>query len=84
MYFVVVYIITSYLTKHSSNFFQEFTTMSKITNMKKLIEYQYVFRSDFKVREEFNDGIQKIISYIKDELQNSIEKNIVGKTKKEK
>ena len=40
--------------------------------MKKVIEYQYVFRSDFKVRQEVNDGIQTSISYIKDELQISI------------
>ena len=53
--------------------------MSKITHMKKVIEYQYVFRSDFKVRQKGNDGIQTNISYIKDELQNSIEKNILGK-----
>ena len=50
--------------------------------MKKVIEYHYVFRSDFKVRQEVNDGIQTSISYIKDEIQNSIENNILGKTKK--
>ena len=53
-----VYIRTSHMKKHSSNFFQEFTTMSKITHMKKVIEDRYVFRSDFKVRQEFNDGIK--------------------------
>ena len=52
--------------------------------MKKVIENQYVFRGDFKVRQEVNDEIQTSISYIKDELQNSIENNILGKTKKEK
>ena len=52
--------------------------------MKKVIEDQYVFRSDFKVRQEFIDEIQTIISYIKDELQNSIETNILGKTRKGK
>ena len=50
--------------------------------MKKVIEYQYVFKSDFKVREEVNYGTQRSISYIKDELQNSIEKSILGKPKK--
>ena len=52
--------------------------------MKKFIEDQYVFRSDFKVRQEVNDEIKRSISYIKDELQNSIENNILGKTRKEK
>ena len=42
--------------------------------MKKVIEYQYVFRIHFKVRQEVNDEIQISISYIKDELQISIEK----------
>ena len=51
----VVYIRTSHQTKHSSNSFQEFTTMSKITHMKKMIKYQYVFRRDLKVRQEVND-----------------------------
>ena len=77
--FFVVYIRTSHLTKYSSKYFQEFTTMSKITNMKKLIEDQYVLRSYFKVRQEVNDGLQRIIFYIKDALQNSIEKNLLGK-----
>ena len=58
--------------------------MSKITHMKKEIEDQYVFRNDFKVGQEVNNGIQTSISYIKDDLQNSIENNILGKTKKEK
>ena len=80
----VVYIRTSHMTKHSSNYFQEFTTMSKITHMKKLIEEQYVFRRYFKVRQEVNDEIKTSIYYIKVELQNSIENNILGKTRKEK
>ena len=63
-------------------FFQDFTTMSKITHMKKVIVDQYVFRSDFKVRQDVNDGIQTNISYIKDELQNYIENIILVKTKK--
>ena len=52
--------------------------------MKKVIENQYVFRGDFKVRQEVNDEIQTSISYIKYELQNYIENNIIGKTIKEK
>ena len=52
--------------------------------MKKVIEDQYIFRRELKVRKEVNDEIQTIISYIKYELQNSIENHILGKTKKEK
>ena len=52
--------------------------------MKKVIEDQYVFRSDFKVRQEVNDEIQTIIFYIKYKLQNYIENNILGKARKEK
>ena len=80
----VLYIRKGHSTEHSSNFFQYFTTMSKITHMKKLIEDQYVLRSYFKVRQEVNDGLQRIIFYIKDALQNSIENNILSKTIKEK
>ena len=47
--------------------------------MKKVIENQYVFRGYFKVRQEVNDEIQTSISYIKYELKNSTEKNILGK-----
>ena len=79
-----VYIRTSHLTKHSSNFFQKFSTMSKITHMKKVIEYRYVFRRYFKVRQEVNDEIKTSISYIKYELQISIENNVYGKTIREK
>ena len=50
--------------------------------MKKAIEDNYVFRSDFKIIQEFNDGIKTRISFIKDELQNFIENNILGKTRK--
>ena len=46
--------------------------MSKITHMKKVIENQYVFRSEFNVRQEVNDGIKTSISYINDDLQNFI------------
>ena len=51
--------------------------------MKKVIEDQHVFRSEFMVRQEVNDGIQKILSYIKDKVQNSIEDNILGLKKRE-
>ena len=80
----VIYIRTTHLTKHSSNCFQELKTMSKTTHVKKVIEYRYVFRSEFKVRIEVNDGIQTSISHIKDELQNSTEKNVIDKTRNEK
>ena len=50
--------------------------------MKKITETRYVFRSEFKVIQEVNDEIQTSISYIKDELQNSIENNILGKRKR--
>ena len=36
-----------------------------------------MFRNEVMVRQEFNDGIQRSISYIKDELQNSIENNLL-------
>ena len=49
--------------------------------MKKLIGDQYVFRRYFWVRQEVNDEIQTIISYIKDELQIFIENNINDKKK---
>ena len=52
--------------------------------MKKVIEDQYVFRRYFKVIQKVNDAIQTSISYIKDELQNFIEKNMIGKTRTEK
>ena len=51
------YIKTSHFKKHSSNFFQEFTTISEITHMKKVIVDQYVFRRYFKFIKEINDEI---------------------------
>ena len=76
----VVYIRTSHL-KNIVLIFQELTIMPKTTHMKKVIEDHYVFRSDFKVRQEVNNGIKTSIYYIKDELQNPIEKNILGKAR---
>ena len=52
--------------------------------MKKETEDQYVFRIYFKVKQEGNDEIQTSISYIKYQLQISIENNIIGKTGKGK
>ena len=52
--------------------------------MKKVIEDQYVFRRDFKVRQIVNDEIKTSISSIKDQLQNPIERNIIDKTSNEK
>ena len=61
----VVYIRTSHLTKYSSIYFQEFTTMSKINHMKKVIEYMNVLRKDFRVRQEVIDRIQKVFLFLK-------------------
>ena len=80
----VAYIRTRHRTKHTTNFFKEFTTMSRITHTKKVIEDQYVFRSNFKARQEVNDEIKTSDSYIKDEHQISIENNIIGEKRKEK
>ena len=52
--------------------------------MKKLIEDQNVFKNEVMVGQEVNDGIQRILSYIKDELQNSIENNLLEPIKKGK
>ena len=53
--------------------------MSKINNMKKVIEDLDVFRSDFRVRQEVSDEIQTSIYFIKYKLQTSIENNIACK-----
>ena len=57
--------------------------MSKINQTKKVIEDLNVFRKYFRVRQELSDEIQTSISFIKDELQNSI-KNRSCKIGKEK
>ena len=49
--------------------------------MNKLIEDKYVFRSVLKIRQYFNYEIKISISYIKDELQISTEKNNIGKNR---
>ena len=58
--------------------------MSKSTLTKKVIDEQNVFRSEAMVRKEVNDEIQRSISYIKYELQNSIKNNILEGRKKGK
>ena len=52
--------------------------------MDTVIDQQNMFRGEVMVRKEVNDEIQRIISYIKDELQNSIENNALEGIKKEK
>ena len=78
----VVYIRTSHLTKHRYNCFEEFKIMSKSTLTKKVIDEQNVFRSEVMVRKDINDEIQRSVSYIKDEIQISNEKNILEGRKK--
>ena len=79
----VVYIRTNHLTKYSFIYFKEFTNMSKINHVKKVIEDLTVFIKYFRVIQEGGDGIQTIIYFIKDELQNSIKNNIYSKKRKE-
>ena len=52
--------------------------------MRKVIEDQYLFRSDFKVGQEVNDSIQTIIYYIKYQLQTIFGNIILGKTREGK
>ena len=52
--------------------------------MKKVSDEKKVFRSEIMVRKEVNDEIQRSIFYIKDELQITIEKNVLEVRKKEK
>ena len=47
--------------------------MSKINHMEKVIEDLNVFGKCFKVRQKVGDEIQILISYIKNELQTSVE-----------
>ena len=65
---LVVYIRTSYLTKHSYTFFEETKILTKTTIVKELIDEKKVFRSEIMVRREVNDEIQRTISFIKDAL----------------
>ena len=67
--YCLLFILEQAIWQNTALIFQEFTNMSKITHTKKVIEDKYIFRSDFKVRQEVNGKIQTIISYIKDELQ---------------
>ena len=52
--------------------------------MKKVIEDLNVFRSEVMVRQEFNDGIQISIYFIKAKLQNTIENILLERRKKGK
>ena len=52
--------------------------------MKKVIEYLNVFRRYFRVRQDVSDEIQTSISFIKYELQTSIENIISSKKIKKK
>ena len=84
MVLFVAYIRTSHLTKQSYNVFKEYKFLSKTNIMKKVSDEKKVFRSKIMVRKEVNEEIQRIISYIKDELQISIEINVREDRKKEK
>ena len=70
--------------EHSYNFFEEYKILSKSTITKEVIDEKKVFRSEIMVRKEVNDEIQRSISFIKDELKISIEKNVWEERKKEK
>ena len=52
--------------------------------MKKVIEELNIFRKYVRVRQDISDEIQTSTSFIKDELQTSIETNISSKKAKEK
>ena len=72
----VVYNKTSHLKKHSYNCFEEYKFLTKTTIIKQGIYEKKVFRSEIMTRKEVNDEIKKNVSFIKDELQSVIEKNI--------
>ena len=61
----VVYIRTSHLTKHSHICFEQCNLFFKTTIMQKVSDEKKVFRSEIMIRKEFNDEIQRSISYIK-------------------
>ena len=50
--------------------------MTKTTIVKQVIEEKKVLRSEIMTQKEVNDEIQRSVSFIKDELQSVIEKNI--------
>ena len=79
----VVYIRTSHLAKHSCNCFQEFKIMSKSTLVEKLFEEQNLLRSEVMVKNKLMTKYKNHY-YIKDELQNSIENNLLEGRKKGK
>ena len=78
-----VNIRTSHLTKHSYNVFEEYKFLTKTTITKQVIDEKKLFRSEIMSRKEVNDEIQRSVSFIKDELQSVIEKNIQEGSKKE-
>ena len=80
---LIFYIRTSHL-KNTALCFQEFTDMSKINHMKKVMEDMNILRKYFGVRQEVSDDIQTSISFIKYELQKSIENHIYCKKIKDK
>ena len=55
--FFMVYIRTSNLIASSSIFFQDFSNMSKIHHMKKVMEDLNVFRKYFRARQEVGNKI---------------------------
>ena len=63
-------------------FFEEYKVFSKNNIMKKVSDEKKVFRSESMVGKEVNDEIQRSISFIKDELQSSIEKNVQKRRKR--
>ena len=63
-------------------FFEESKFLSKTTIMKQVIEEEKVFRSEIMTRKEINDEIQRSVSFIKDEIQSVIKRNIQEGSKK--
>ena len=72
MYYLL-FISEQAIWQNTKLFFREFTTMSKINHMKKVIEDLNVFREYVRFRQEVSDDIQTIIYFIKYTLQISIE-----------
>ena len=79
----VVYIRTSYLTKHSYNFFEEYKLLSKTNIMKKVSDEKKVFRSEIMVRKEVNDEIKEVFLLLKTRFKVPL-KNVSIRSKKEK
>ena len=73
----VVYIRTIHLTEHSYNCVEEFKIMTKTIIMKKVSDEKKLLKSEVMVRKDTNDEVQRSIYYIKDEIQTSIERNVM-------